>query len=223
MEKTSNDCWYQQVCSMKAERCQHGCARYAEMSYLMNHSNLPDRRKTPQILRAPDCDYNAYCHLANIKGDIENFVTNGENLYICGENTGNGKTSWAIKLMMAYFDRVWAGNGLRQRALYVPVSWFLLKCKEFKRTDTKFEELKEQLMTVDLVVWDDIGSTSLSDYDYTNLLMYIDHRRLNCQANIYTGNIVTKDAFVDQLGLKLADRVWAKTTDVVEFKGASMR
>lgn len=222
MERSFNneECWYKDVCL--ADSCAD-CIKFAEMSFLMESSNLPKAKQKPQALTAPPDDIEAYRQLADIKSSIVDFVESGENLYIASRASGNGKTSWAIKLLLKYFDEVWAGNGFNIRGLFVSVPTFLLKCKDFKNTDKEFEQLKKHLLQADLVVWDDIASTNISAYDYSQLLMYIDARVLNEQANIFTGNFPTLDGLTERVGAKLASRIWTNKTVVITFKGGDMR
>ena len=100
---------------------------------------------------------------------------------------------------------------------------FLLKCKDFKNSDPEFEELKKLLLDVDLVVWDDIASTSTTEYDITQLLMYIDARSFSEKSNIYTGNIVDRNTMEKMLGAKLVSRIWGSNTEIIEFKGGERR
>ena len=217
------ECWYKEVCESYGENCQTLCVRYAEMKYLMEHSNLPVAKRKPQQLKVQEVDYIAYLRLDTIRKDIVNWVNEGKNLYIVSNTTGNGKTSWAIKLMLRYFDQVWSGNGFRTRALFIHVPTFLLKCKDFNNVDPEFEELKRQLQEVDLVVWDDIASTGLSKYDHTNLLVTIDNRVMNGKANIVTGNHTSKKDLEEILGSKLTSRLFGNETEIVELKGGDMR
>lgn len=189
----------------------------------MENSNIPKVRQMPQSLTAPKCDIPSFKRLAEIKSDIVDFVECGQNLYIASEITGNGKTSWAIKIMLKYFDEVWAGNGFKPRALFIHVPTFLLKCKDFNNKDQAFDEMKTLLPTIDLVVWDDIASTDVSAYDYSQLLMYIDNRLLNGLSNIFTGNYDERTRLEKRVGMKLASRIWSDTTEVVVFKGGDMR
>ena len=193
------------------------------MKYLMDNSNIPKVKQMPQSLTAPKCDIEAYRTLADIKSDIVDFVECGSNLYIASDRTGNGKTSWAIKIMLKYFDSIWAGNGFRPRALFIHVPTFLLKCKDFNNKDEKFEEIKNLLPDIDLVVWDDIASTDVSAYDYSKLLMYIDNRLLNGLSNIFTGNYADRCRLEKRVGMKLASRIWSDTTEVIIFEGGDMR
>ena len=225
MEKYSErneECWYKEVCLADVSECNN-CIKFLEMQYLMENSNLPKARQRPQMLTAPDCDVDAYTRLAEIKSDIVNFVEQGKSLYITSSNTGNGKTSWAIKLLLKYFDEIWAGNGLNVRGVFVSVPLFLLKSKDFKTTDKEFEKLKKYMYEVDLVVWDDIASTNLSKYDYSQLLACIDTRILEGKANIFTGNFDTKEELEECMGQKLASRVYSSSTEIIIFKGGDMR
>ena len=225
MEKYSDrneECWYKEVCLADPSECSN-CIKFLEMQYLMETSNLPKAKQKPQPLYAPPCDEFAFAQLSEIKSNIVEFVESGKSIYIASEMSGNGKTSWAIKLLLKYFDEIWAGNGFNVRGIFVSVPAFLLKCKDFKATDSEFEKLKKQLPEVDLVVWDDIASTNISAYDYSQMLMYIDTRLLNGKSNIFTGNFPTKENLSDKIGVKLASRIFGANTEVITFTGGDMR
>lgn len=209
-------CWYKNVCTY--DYCTN-CIRYSEMRYLMDSSGIPANRQHPQGLVA-GIDIDKYYQLSAIKDDIVNFVNNGENLLICSKYTGNGKTSWALKLMLKYFDEIWAGNGFRVRGLFVNVPTLLLQLKNFNNPIS--EEYKKQLMNADLVVWDEIASTSISNYDYGNLLMFIDHRIFSEKSNIFTSNATTQEDLEKSIGAKLTSRIW-NCSEVIEFKGKDRR
>lgn len=216
-----SSCWYKDVCSL--EECPKFCIRYAEMSHLMSTSGIPVSRQNPVSLYPDDIDYNAFVELQDIKDNIDGFVDGGMSLYIASKNFGNGKTTWAIKLMLKFFDKIWAGNGFRTRGLFVHVPTFLLKCKDFKNHDEEFEEFKQNLMNVDLVIWDDIASTDISSYDYSQLLSYIDQRVLINKSNIYTGNFDSKELLRERLGSKLTSRIWSDRNIVVLLRGGDKR
>lgn len=213
----NNQCWYREVCTY--EPCAN-CVRYVEMKYLMEHSGLSKKRQRPIKLNGV-YDQRAFELLNDIRLDIVNFVENGESLYLYSEYTGNGKTSWSIKLLLRYFDQIWAGNGFRRRGYFIHVPAFLNKVKNFENAALR-QKLLHILTTVDLVVWDDIASTKLSDYDIQQLLMIVDQRIADGLANIYTGNITSRDKLEIALGDRLASRIW-NTSTLVEFKGKDRR
>ena len=218
-----NKCWYTSACGKYGSpECNASCIRYMEMDFLMQNSGIPRNKQYSVLLTPSKKDVQAFITLKEIKDDIMAFVENGESVYIYSDNFGNGKTSWAIKLMQKYFDGVWAGNGFRCRGIFIHVPTFLTKIKEgISRKDEDFETLKSRLMTVDLVIWDDIAATKLGDFDHANLLTYIDQRKLNQLSNIYTGNL-DQDELQDALGNRLASRVWNDSTPV-KFVGADRR
>lgn len=212
-------CWYDSVCKEASDNCDVDCIRYKEMRYLVDNSGIPKHKQTPAELY-PGEDYDAFCQLADIKSDIVSFVDKGYSAYITSANTGNGKTSWAIKLLLKYFNEVWAGNGFRVRGMFVYVPQLLLKLKDFNNPLSA--EYKQNLLNCDVVVWDDIGSTELSNYDLSQLMLYIDQRIMAGKANIYTGNLNTKDKIARVLGERLASRVWNNSA-VVQFTGKDRR
>lgn len=212
-----DDCWYKSVCTY--EPCTN-CIRYVEMKYLMEHSGLSKKRQKP-IRLSDDYDRKAFRVLDEIRLDIVNFVKDGESLYLYSETTGNGKTSWAIKLLLRFFDQIWAGNGFRQRGYFISVPSFLNQAKNFEDNKAR-QKLLKTLSTVDLVVWDDIASTKLSDYDIQQLLIIIDQRIADGLANIYTGNITSRAKLEIALGDRLTSRIW-NTSTLVEFKGKDRR
>ena len=189
------------------------------MKYLMDNSGIPKNRQIPKSLIA-DIDLEPYSKLADIKADIVNFVNDGENLFICSKYTGNGKTSWALKLLLKYFDSIWAGNGFRVRGMFVNVPTLLLQLKNFNHPLS--EEYKQNLMEADLIVWDEIASTSISTYDYGNLLMFLDYRFSAGKSNIFTSNATTQEDIEKSVGAKLTSRIW-NCSEIVEFRGKDRR
>lgn len=216
-----NDCPYYEVCGAVRDSCTDSCIRYLEIRSLLEKSQLPVSRWKPVSLSPDDCDYDAFCKLADIKDEVDGFVASGQSLYIFSDKTGNGKTSWAIKLMLKYFDTVWAGNGFRCRGVFVHVPTLLTRLKNFEAYDPQLDELKAVLPTVDLAVWDDIASTNLSNYDHSQLISYIDQRVLNSKCNIFTGNL-RQQGIEKSLGARLASRVWNASTRI-ELKGRDKR
>lgn len=209
-----DSCWYREVCSKAPEECSPTCLRYAEMLSLLELSNLPEKKWFPTGLYAGR-DKNAFLDLAAIKSDIYNWVSEGNNLYIYSKHFGNGKTSWAIKLMLAYFNQVWAGNCFRRRGVFVSVPEFLDRNRqEINNPDSEYAQLREDMLSCDLVVWDDISSIKLTDYGHSMFLNYLDARILNECSNIFTGN-VDEDQMYQLLGGRITSRIWNSSEVIV--------
>jgi DNA replication protein DnaC len=169
-----------------------------------------------------EVDYEQYIRLSNIQQNICEFVDFGNNLYLYSKFCGNGKTTWSIKLLLQYFNEVWPCNNFRERGLFINVPTFLTKIKSvIGRPDEQFENMRAIIDSVDIVVWDDIASTKLSDFDYNTLLTYIDKRTVEERCNIYTGNILPTD--LDKyVGQRLASRILGHST-TIELKGRDRR
>ena len=213
----NEQCWYNSVCTYPY--CTN-CIRYAEMKYLMDNSGIPKNRQKPKELIAGS-DYDAFYKLNDVKEKIDEYVeVGGFNLYICSENTGNGKTSWAIKILLKYFDKIWAGNGFRVRGMFIHVPTLLSKLKDFDNPLLK--SYRDNISKADLIVWDDIAGAKLSDYDISQLLMMVDSRIIDDKTNIYTSNVTTQTALAKVLGPRLASRIF-NCSGIIELKGTDRR
>ncbi len=200
-----NNCLYKDIClDFNTENCSSVCERYIIMSFLLHHSQIPMKHRVRRILQVPEQDSNAYANLQNIRKNITRFVQDGNNLYIFSPYKHNGKTSWAVSLMLKYFDEIWHSCGFTIKGVFVSVPMFLMKCKNvMSNPDIEFEQFKQTIRTADLVIWDDIATSKLSQYDIGVLYAYISERMVNGKSNIYVGNLGKEEMF-NCLGSNLA-------------------
>ena len=206
-------CWYKRICT---EQCSENCIRYKLMYSLFKQSNLPEALWGYKELVCHEKDLQVYKQLQAKSDTILNFIDEGNNLYIYSENCGNGKTTWAIRLMYSYFDKIWHKSCFDCKALFVSVPKFLYNCKRSISQDVKgFEELCNLISEVDLVIWDDIGEMKASDYEHQILFQYIDDRINSKKSNIYTSN-KNKEQLEDVLGVRLASRIY-NCSECIEF------
>ena len=206
-------CWYKRICT---EQCSENCIRYKLMYSLFKQSNLPEALWNYKELICHEKDLQVYKQLQAKSDAILNFIESGNNLYIYSENCGNGKTTWAIRLMYSYFDKIWHKSCFDCKALFVSVPKFLYNCKRSISQDVKgFEELCNLISDVDLVIWDDIGEMKASDYEHQILFQYIDDRINSKKSNIYTSN-KNKEQLEDVLGVRLASRIY-NCSECIEF------
>lgn len=212
------DCIYKEVCETE---CKNLCVRYSEMSYLLQMSNIPKTQQKIHKMYPDDCDLQSFEKLAEIQEDILNFVNNGEFLYIYSNQVGNGKTTWTIKLMLQYFNEIWAGNGFNQRGLFINVPVYISRAKEAISTPAKnFESMRKALPKVDLAIFDDVTVSKLSNYDYSLLLAPIDERIFNTKATIFTGNL-TPNELSRFVGERVASRICSGS--LIKLEGQDMR
>ena len=207
------NCWDKRICT---EQCSENCIRYKLMYSLFKQSNLPEALWGYKELVCHEKDLQVYKQLQAKSDAILNFIESGNNLYIYSENCGNGKTTWAIRLMYSYFDKIWHKSCFDCKALFVSVPKFLYNCKRSISQDVKgFEELCNLISEVDLVIWDDIGEMKASDYEHQILFQYIDDRINSKKSNIYTSN-KNKEQLEDVLGVRLASRIY-NCSECIEF------
>lgn len=215
----NSKCWYVESCKEDCDRC----VTYVQMKYQMEHSGLPEAKQRPIALYLTDDnsgDKDAFYRLADIRKGIVEFVEGGKNLYICSKWTGNGKTSWAIKMLHTYFHYTAEGNYDNLKGMFVSTTELLLKLKDFNNPLSK--SYLDNLKNVDLVIWDDIAVSGMSQYDFTQLYTIIDKRILSEKSNIFTSNQPTVEGFAKMMGNRLASRIYY-TSEIIELKGKDMR
>lgn len=215
------DCWYASVCH---NECSDTCIRYREMKFLMDSSGIPKPQQMPlKLIPTNESDREIFIRLNEIKNGIVEWVKNGNNVYIASESAGVAKTSWALKLILRYFDEIWSGNGFKVRGLFIHTPTFLSQLKNFEHPLP--EDYKQNVMNSDVVIWDDIAAGKTSEYDYNQLLMYLDNRLLNKKANIYTSNIISKGELERILGARLASRIYGESETLIitaeDYRGST--
>ena len=200
-----DDCIFKDTCNPKTHQCTDWCQRYLQFNRLLELSNLPKIYKKPIKIIANKDDYNAYTDLDAISKDIDNFVKSGKNLYICSTTPGNAKTTWAAKLMLNYFNKVWPNSYDMTRGLFVHIPTLMLDLKKFDDIPEYINRIKD----ADLVIWDDLAATNkLTEYEHEQLLQFIDYRIQNELSNIYTSNITDPTLLIQNIGARLASRVY---------------
>lgn len=214
-------CWYKGNCNKEIDNCEQECIRYKYMSILVEKSNLPPQlRKVNKLYPCPT-EVESYQKLKQIKDDIYNFVKKGNHVYIYSTTCGNGKTTWASKLVLAYLDKVWSYGAVKTRALFVHTPMLLNQLKSQFLNEVSIEEYINAVKEADLVIFDDLGITKLTDYDLGNLLEIIDYRINTGKSNIYTGNL-DEDGLIRIYGGRLASRIY-NLSHCIELNGFDRR
>lgn len=215
-------CWYEDVCGVKGDSCGPTCVRYAEMLNLFQMSNIPRYRWYPEKLVPGKGDRESFVYLRDVKNDIKDWVQGGNNLYLFSDTFGNGKTSWAVKLMSAYFNQVWRGNCFKTRGIFISVPEFFDRERlRMDNQDEDFKRIRQSLIECDLVIWDDVSSVKMTDYASATFFNFVDARVIAHRANIFTGNL-GEERLKDFVGGRLASRIW-NTSDIVELVGEDRR
>ena len=219
-EKSKNKCWYLSICDRS--KCNDFCLRHYKMDYLVHLTTMEGKQKYPIELRPPSEDYNAFVRLRDIKNDIGSFVSNGKNLLIYSRNTGNGKTEWSKKLLLAWLDSVWKSSELECRALFISMPKLISSLKEnISKPNEYFQYVYDNIVNVDLVVWDELNYKEWSSFEQDFMLNIISQRLALGKSNIYTTNY-DLPVIEERLGTRLASRI-VGCSEKIEFKGKDQR
>lgn len=213
-------CYFEPVCSAKP--CDKaGCIRFLEFKSLIEKSNLPKKYIVYTELTAPDADLAAYEQLYGLQMIIDTFVAEGKQIYLWSRECGNGKTTWASKLLKAYFAKIWPGNQFKMRGYFIHVPSFLERLKDNISDKNDINEVKKCLRDADLVIWDDVAVKNISEFEIGVLLHLVDFRVSNLKANIYTSNL-SRQKLEALLGQRLTSRIYNAST-VIQFHGIDRR
>lgn len=225
------ECIYKSSCKKKdcdiwQDITNNFCMRYFKIDKILDNALLsPKQRKDIKLVLDSDkSDYNSYATLNKFKESIMNNIEDNVNLYIYSEITGNGKTSWAIKLLTEYVKKNWINIQINSRpVLFINVPQYLLELKLNIRSQSEYVQIvQDNFLKADLIVWDDIGTKTASDFELEYLLSMIDNRqRLERKIDIYTSNIIPTE-LQKYVGDRLASRI-LNTSQLIEFKGQDKR
>lgn len=200
------------------------CLRKFKMDTLYSKALMTESQKQHITLRVDEdnTDLEQFKQLAAIEQDILTFVNEGKNLYLHSANCGNGKSSWSLRLVEAYFNKIWARTDLKCRALFISVPRFLLALKDNITAKSDYiDYIKENVLEADLVIWDDIAAKMGSEFELIHLLNILDNRISLGKSNIYTSNL-NKQQLYSALGERLTSRIANMSLDI-ELFGADKR
>lgn len=218
----NKDCWLKDNCNRRD--CNTFCMRLFKLDYLYKEALMPLNQRRPLKLRldASMVDENAFVKLKEIQDNICQFVEEGNSVYIHSSIAGNGKTSWAIRLMQTFFNKIWPKTKLECRGLFINVPRFLLSLKDNIETKSEYvEHIKRNVLDCDLVIWDEVGSKGLTQFEHEHLLSLINARIDSGKANIYTSNL-TSEELHKVVGDRLHSRIVNRSVNI-EFFGLDKR
>lgn len=185
-------------------------------TYIKN-ARIPKRYLNDSPLTPSKADEKTFIELNEIKKNIKDFVDKGENLLICSNQSGNGKTSWAIKLLKAYVDEVQNyGFTYDTPALFINVNSFLNEKKlgiNDPEISSRINKIEKSILTAPLVVFDDIADKSLSEFDLNLLYYWLDYRTANMKTCIYTTNELP-----EQLKQTLNGKLYSRVVNYSQVK-----
>lgn len=120
----------------------------------------------------------------------------GESILLYG-GTGTGKTHLGSAIINEYIGKT--------TALFIPCPELLDQLRKSYKTETKVD-LFEYAKTAKILVLDDLGVESPSDWVKERLYLLINHRYLNQLSTIITTNS-TQSELVERLGIRIVSRL----------------
>lgn len=217
------DCPYKNNCN-GIDCNKDFCMKKYRLDTLYEASLLtPAQREYKKLHTDADgTDVTEFTKLAQLEKAIDRFVQQGANLYIHSYTCGNGKTSWAIRFINSYINKIWPKSTLECQALFISVPRYLLALKENISGYSEYATfINKNILTADLVVWDDIAAKSGSEFELNHLLNAINTRMDAGKSNIFTSNLGKRE-LTSALGERLASRICNKSIDI-ELQGADKR
>lgn len=224
----ANKCYLKEICKKGiANECNEVtyndfCVKLFKIDTMFESAMLPEYlRSNINLYASTEQENQLFKLLLDYKNNINTHVKQGDNLMLFSNNTGNGKTSWAVKILQNYIIKNWLKSVLSNPALFIHVPTYLRELKLNIDSSRKYvEQINNKILDSPLVVWDDIATKSISAYESEQLLAIIDSRLQSKKSNIYTCNI-SPEKLNTVLDSRLASRI--NQSIKYEFMGKDKR
>lgn len=202
-------CWFERKCGKISEICKNGqdcqsCIRYVQMYLQTVDAGIPGalplnhQLEKPKDVTSPD--WKVYRNLHSL--DLEKFVTSGRSIVIESDKYGNGKTTWAQRLLLKYLA-MQVGKANAGYFISLPEALFNIKNSIGTGEDYNYEEI---FKTKRLLVLDDVSCKKLTEYEESWLFRCVSIRSLAKLSTIYTLN--TSRSLEDLIGGNLFSRIY---------------
>lgn len=190
---------------------------------LLVESGVPKKYYVPQKLVRRQVDEQLWNFLEDYRNDVVNKVHNGNNLVITSPTVGNGKTSWAIRLLQRYIAETALDGDLGDKGVFCVCSNMLEIFGDFGYFETSIEffDYLNRLKNCKLLVIDEIGSGRITPVSYNHFYDLINYRVDNGLTTIYTTNY-SDERIQEVLGERLYSRIY-HTATVLEFRADNVR
>lgn len=221
---TPQQCWMQRQCKKYPDCPNPFCIKLFKLDQLSELAllSLKQREHIALYVDADGTDREEFEYLRSIEQNIEKFVKEGNNLYLYSKNPGVGKTSWLLRLLNQYLSKIWARSDIECRALFINVPRYLLALKDaISNQSTYVDHIKENVLKADLVVFDEVGTKSVTVFEHENLLSIINARLDEGRSNFYTSNLMPQE-LQQVVGDRLYSRIVNCSTNI-EFRGQDKR
>lgn len=189
---------------------------------ILLESGLPSRFHRPQTLILRQADRESWEYLEEVREDVVENVQNGSNIVLISSNVGNGKTSWAARLLQRYLAETALDGNLTCKGKFINCATLLSSLADFNYINTaEFSDEFKILKTCELLVLDEIGAGRLNKVSYPYFYEIINYR-IDNQLSIISTTNYKEEELVEFLGERLYSRLFDLAT-VVEFVASNVR
>ena len=180
------------------------------------YSNTPNKEKYHSDISPRD-------NMKQIKEIVQKFINNFDdseekNLLFVG-NTGLGKTFLSSCIANAIYEK-------GKTVLYQTSPVMLDNIIQYHMSkDSSYSNLLEHLLTVDLLIIDDLGTESLNSLKFSDLYTVINSRLLN-QNNKITKTVISTNLELDKLSQMYGERIFSRfagSYNICRFFGDDIR
>lgn len=202
--------------------CVETCRWYYKSILMYDSSNLPEISKDIGKLIPEQEDLETFRACKKYMENVYEHVKKGEGIYLYSTNKGNGKTTWAFKFVHEYIKQSAMNKSIIDDSVYyINISELF----EFLRINMNNKdivtEVENRILGSNLVIFDDLGVESPTDWVTGKLYNYINYRYSQHKAMIITSNLSYPE-LSKRLGIRIMDRI-SEICRPLEFKGVSRR
>jgi len=223
-------CYLKESCKIiDTDACGIDCWKMLQLEYQYRVSNLPLEYIKENAIRPEQIDREAFLLLRDYKDNVYNNVKVQRcGLFISSPNKGNGKTTWATKILKEYFRQLHQTieSFEKPKGLFVNVPILFDSLRDNISNPTpEARQLERKILEADLVIFDDIGTEAPTKWVKEKLYIYITTREMEGRASIYTSNLsMAQLESEDLLGSRIVDRIYKQVgTNIINLKGKSKR
>ena len=106
--------------------------------------------------------------------------------------------------------------------MFISVPRYLLSIKDAISNNNEYaNHIKQNVLDADLVIWDDIATKNMTEFETENVLSIIDARINLGKSNIFTSNITNTELPL-YIGDRLSSRILG-TSEPIKFVGEDKR
>ncbi|MFF2480260.1 ATP-binding protein [Paenibacillus sp. NPDC058071] len=203
------------------------CRGKYSLDQALRLADIPDNYSEANLFRFQVDDHNvaAYESLKEMVNGIVSDVDQGRNFFVFGSKTGTGKTFFASCLLHAYIYK----TCMTERFDYErPLSLFvfypeLIHDLRYRRDDEELERKIDRVKNVPLLLLDDIGAGTMTDFSREQTILILNHRMNKRLSTIVTSNYRASELREEhRLGARIISRLVNKAAGI-ELGGRDRR